>query len=221
MDEARLIRYIPEIRDFITPKCPPDKLNADDYPSLTDEEKDIVRVISSCVEERRELLREEHYIQTEKNGFFGKNTNQFEFLKWEELFLKKGILEKVSKASKTRQKEILKLAIEKLYPEEPHLIIIKQLLKEKSTPDKRKNELHTFLMRVIKTMEGRKTSAKEDWREIKINYERYDTDNIIQEVTDGEICWISSHGHEDTMSWSTFQKERSKLRAKINEEKQK
>lgn len=213
--EARIMRFLPEIDDFITPIFPPKKLTADDYPSLSVEEVNMVKDISFCIEKIRNFLKEKHYREAEESGFLGKNTNEFEFMKWEELFLEKGVLEEISKKSNKRQKDILILIINKLYPEQPHLTIINQLLKEKNTPDKRENELHIFLMRVMKAMEGKKPFAKAVWMEVEGNYKEYDGNNIIQEVTDDAIYWVSSHGNEDSLSRSVFDKTISTLKTKM------
>jgi hypothetical protein len=52
-----------------------------------------------------------------------------------------------------------------------------------------------------------KPTAQNVWKEIKNNFEEYDNDKIIQEISDdNEILWSSGYGNEQSLKRSSFDK---------------
>ncbi len=213
--EEKIYKFIPEIGDLVEMTIPAQKLNASKLYWLNDKEKEITNIISKCLEEKRYELKKSHDDETLRCGFLGYDTKRFDFKKWEELFLEKGVLEKISRESGKKQKEILSFVLKQLDPVDPYRSMMRNLLEIKTTPDKRESELHIFLMHVMKAMEGKKPFAKAVWMEVERNYKEYDGNNIIQEVTDDAIYWVSSHGNEDSLSRSVFDKTISTLKTKM------
>ncbi|CAA9892670.1 hypothetical protein METHB2_790004 [Candidatus Methylobacter favarea] len=74
------------------------------------------------------------------------------------------------------------------------------------------SQLHVFFWRVHQSFSGKRPTAQDVWNEIKSNYKKHDTDEIIQEVTARKILWCSAYGNEQTFSRGTFDKTLSNLR---------
>ena len=70
----------------------------------------------------------------------------------------------------------------------------------------RKCELHEFIWKVHLSLcdQRRKPTAKEVWAEIEKNYEEYDDECIIQEVTDEYIFWKSTRGNNQKLHRNSF-----------------
>ena len=78
----------------------------------------------------------------------------------------------------------------------------------------RKSQLHELIGKVSSSLfdgEGKPT-AKAVWAEIEKNYEEYDAEGIIQDVTDEEILWISKGGNEQKLHRNSFDPVLSKLK---------
>jgi len=63
---------------------------------------------------------------------------------------------------------------------------------------------------------GRKPTAKDVWAEIENNYEEYDDECIIQEVTDENIFWKSKNGNEQKLQRNSFDPVLSKTKKKLS-----
>ena len=81
----------------------------------------------------------------------------------------------------------------------------------------RENQLHPLIARII-TDTGM-TSAKLIWKEISKEYQRddpiYDTESILQRVSDGEIEWQSRHGNTNYMRLSSFRSAVKRAKEKL------
>ena len=82
---------------------------------------------------------------------------------------------------------------------------------------KRKNQLHELIGKVYLSLcdRGRKPTAKAVWAEIEKNYEDYDDECIIQEVTDEYIFWKSTGGNNQKLHRNSFDPVLSKIKKKI------
>lgn len=212
--EKQPLKFIPEAGVLVPMTIPAPKLIAGNIWWLNDDEKIIVNVMSECIENKRGSMKYEYDRGNIESGFLGGDTKRFDFKKWEELFLEDGVLEGVSKITRVKQKEILTLVLNKLDPERPYRDMMQQLLKIKSTPDKRGNDLHYILKEVLKA-KGTEASAKDIWKELRNNKDTYDAERVIQEIADDGIYWISKAGVEQKLSVDSFDKTISKLRRKI------
>jgi hypothetical protein len=70
--------------------------------------------------------------------------------------------------------------------------------KKAATAGKRKCQLHALIWRVylyLKQTKG-KATAPQIWNELRYRHTEHDTDEIIQEVTEGLIQWVSFWGNE-------------------------
>ena len=83
---------------------------------------------------------------------------------------------------------------------------------------KRKNQLHEFIWNVYLSLcdRGRKPTAKDVWAEIEKNYEDYDDECIIQEVTDEYIFWKSTGGNNQKLHRKSFDTVLSKTKKKLS-----
>ena len=83
---------------------------------------------------------------------------------------------------------------------------------------KRKNQLHELIGKVYLSLcdRGRKPTAKEVWAEIEKNYEDYDDECIIQEVTDEYIFWKSTGGNNQKLHRKSFDPVLSKIKKKLS-----
>ena len=83
-----------------------------------------------------------------------------------------------------------------------------QLLNCNDSSIKRASQLHIFIWRVYKELcNKQKPTAQNVWNEIKNNFEEYDNDKIIQEISDdNEILWSSGYGNEQSLKRSSFDK---------------
>jgi len=211
--EEKIYKFIPEIGDLVEMTIPAQKLNASKLYWLNDKEKEITNIISKRLEEKRYELKKSHDDETLRCGFLGYDTKRFDFKKWEELFLEKGVLEKISRESGKKQKEILSFVLKQLDPVDPYRSMMRNLLEIKTTPDKRENDLHKVFHKILKA-KGIKASAKDIWKELENNKRTYDVDGVIQEIADDGIYWISKAGVEQRLSTASFNKTISKLRGK-------
>ena len=82
----------------------------------------------------------------------------------------------------------------------------------------RKCQLHELIWKVYLSLcdRGRKPTAKDVWAEIEKNYEDYDDECIIQEVTDEEILWKSKNGNEQKLQRNSFDPVLSKTKKKLS-----
>ena len=83
---------------------------------------------------------------------------------------------------------------------------------------KRKNQLHELIWKVYLSLfdRGRKPTAKAVWAEIEKNYEEYDDECIIQEVTDEYIFWKSTGGNNQKLHRKSFDPVPSKTKKKLS-----
>ena len=83
---------------------------------------------------------------------------------------------------------------------------------------KRKNQLHELIGKVYLSLcdRGRKPTAKDVWAEIEKNYEDYDDECIIQEVTDEYIFWKSTGGSNQKLHRKSFDPVLSKIKKKLS-----
>ena len=83
---------------------------------------------------------------------------------------------------------------------------------------KRKNQLHELIGKVYLSLcdRGRKPTAKDVWAEIENNYEEYDDECIIQEVTDEYIFWKSTGGSNQKLHMKSFDPVLSKTKKKLS-----
>ncbi|MCD2449301.1 hypothetical protein GO003_017885 [Methylicorpusculum oleiharenae] len=66
-----------------------------------------------------------------------------------------------------------------------------------TTKSKREHQLHSLIWRVWQSLnKDGHANVNRVWNELQKNYEKYDTEEIIQEVTAQEILWISTYGTE-------------------------
>ena len=82
----------------------------------------------------------------------------------------------------------------------------------------RKSQLHEFIWNVYLSLcdRGRKPTAKDVWAEIEKNYEDYDDECIIQEVTDEYIFWKSTVGNNQKLHRKSFDPVLSKIKKKLS-----
>ena len=82
----------------------------------------------------------------------------------------------------------------------------------------RKSQLHEFIWNVYLSLcdRGRKPTAKDVWAEIEKNYEEYDDECIIQEVTDEYIFWKSTGGNNQKLHRKSFDPVLSKIKKKLS-----
>ena len=83
---------------------------------------------------------------------------------------------------------------------------------------KRKNQLHELIGKVYLSLfdgEGKPT-GKAVWAEIEKNYEEYDDECIIQEVTDEYIFWKSTGGNNQKLHRKSFDPVLSKIKKKLS-----
>ncbi len=79
----------------------------------------------------------------------------------------------------------------------------------------RESEMHRFIERVYDALcseLGRSPTSTQVYNAIRTRHEKFDTDDIIQEVTAHKISWASSHGNEQDMQKSTVRNIVSKIR---------
>jgi hypothetical protein len=86
-----------------------------------------------------------------------------------------------------------------------------QVVNSNNSSLKRASQLHIFIWRVYKVLCNKQPrtnpTAQNVWREIKNNFEEYDSDKIIQEISDDdEIVWFSGYGNEQSLKRSSFDK---------------
>ena len=83
-----------------------------------------------------------------------------------------------------------------------------QVVNSNDSSIKRASQLHIFIWRVYKELcNKQKPTAQNVWNEIKNNFEEYDNDKIIQEISDdNEILWSSGYGNEQSLKRSSFDK---------------
>jgi len=73
--------------------------------------------------------------------------------------------------------------------------------------EKRRKQLHDFIWRVREHLlknKSEKITTQIVWREIKNNYSQYDSDGIIQEVTEDKIFWMSFKSNEGVLKRTSF-----------------
>ena len=82
----------------------------------------------------------------------------------------------------------------------------------------RKCQLHELIWKVYLSLcdRGRKPTAKDVWAEIEKNYEDYDDECIIQEVTDEYIFWKSTGGNNQKLHRKSFDPVLSKIKKKLS-----
>ena len=82
----------------------------------------------------------------------------------------------------------------------------------------RKSQLHEFIWNVYLSLcdRGRKPTAKDVLAEIEKNYEEYDDECIIQEVTDEYIFWKSTGGNNQKLHRKSFDPVLSKIKKKLS-----
>lgn len=81
----------------------------------------------------------------------------------------------------------------------------------------RVNELHVLLIDLISA--NPRSGARGLWRLLKREAssvsKSFDTNEILQEVTDSKLAWISSHGNHSELSWSSFPSTVSQIKKEL------
>ncbi|GEM_PF-4457070 len=82
----------------------------------------------------------------------------------------------------------------------------------------RHNQLHELILRVL--FAAPKMPARDVWKELKKDISRvqkkFDHDEILLEVSDEKIEWVSRYGHEQPHLWKSFPGTVSRLRKAVN-----
>ncbi len=79
----------------------------------------------------------------------------------------------------------------------------------------RVNQLHLLIEKIDKSLTSdNKPSAVDVWRELAKNYNEYDDDSIIQEITSNMIYWRSKRGVEQKLMLTSFNNCLSNIRKK-------
>lgn len=118
-DEKGLLKFTPEIREFIEIKYTPEKLKPRELEWLSSEDLETALHIVEAIEIYRLKLKNKIDEDTIRNGFLGRDTKMFDSKKWEELLLSPEVMTNIANNTNLHCTLIWELIIKELHPDQP------------------------------------------------------------------------------------------------------